>query len=170
MTSRSEVLVSFWLYRVRPTLDARFWLIALGTSAGAALVLGIPTAVIPNPWFIRMTPTELSNLAVWLVSAPLIGALVATYLAPVRDLHPAAEGAPTRVGLASVGAFLAIGCPICNKVVVGLLGVSGALSVFAPIQPVIGAASVALLAGSLAWRLRSRALGCPRCASAPTTI
>ena len=170
MTSRSEVLVSFWLYRVRASLDARFWLIALGTSAGAALVLGIPTAVIPNPWFIRMTPTELSNLAVWLVSAPLIGALVATYLAPVRDLHPAAEGAPTRVGLASVGAFLAIGCPICNKVVVGLLGVSGALSVFAPIQPVIGAASVALLAGSLAWRLRSRALGGPRCASAPTTI
>ena len=66
--------------------------------------------------------------------------------------------APTRVGLASVGAFLAIGCPICNKVVVALLGVSGALSVFAPIQPIIGAASIALLAGSLAWRLRDRAL------------
>ncbi len=155
---------------VRNTLDTRFWLIALGATAGAVLILGIPTAVIPNPWFIRMTPTEWSNLAVWLASAPLIGVLVATYLAPVRDLHPAAEGAPTRVGLASVGAFLAIGCPICNKVVVGILGVSGALSVFAPIQPVIGAASVALLGGSLAWRLRSRALGCSRCASGPTAI
>ena len=111
-----------------------------------------------------MTPTEPSNVAVWLISAPLIGLVAATYLAPVRDLHPAVAVAPTRVSLASVGAFLAIGCPVCNKVVVALLGVSGALSVFAPLQPIIGAASIALLAGSLAWRLRDRALGCTRCA------
>ncbi len=44
-----------------------------------------------------------------------------------------------------------------------LLGGAGALSVFAPLQPVIGATSIAFLAGSLAWRLRARALGCDRC-------
>ena len=159
----------FWLSRVRATLDSRFWLVAFGATAIAVLLLGIPTAVIPNPWFIRMTPTEASNLAIWLASAPLIGLLTATYLAPVRDLHPAMATAPTRAGLASLGAFLAIGCPICNKVVVALLGVSGALSVFAPIQPLIGAVSIALLAGSLAWRLRDRALGCARCSTGPAT-
>ena len=151
------------------TLDTRFWLVALGATAAALLVLGVPTAVIPNPWFIRMTPTEVANLAVWVASAPLIGVVAATYLAPVRELHPATESAPARASLASLGAFLAIGCPICNKVVVALLGVSGALTVFGPLQPVIGAASVALLAGSAAWRLRDRALGCPRCATGPTT-
>jgi hypothetical protein len=46
-----------------------------------------------------------------------------------------------------------------------LLGVSGALSIFGPIQPAIGAASVGLLAATLVWRLRERALGCPRCTS-----
>ena len=161
--------MSDWIPRVRATLDRRFWLIAVATTGVALIALGIPTAVIPNPFFDRMTPTELSNVVVMLVSAPLIGLVTATYLAPVRDLHPAAERAPTRAGVASLGAFLAIGCPICNKIVVGLLGVSGALSIFAPIQPIIGAASIALLAGSLAWRLRERALGCPRCVSRPAS-
>ncbi len=67
-----------------------------------------------------------------------------------------------------IAAFLAIGCPICNKVVVAALGVSGALNVFAPLQPLIGGASVALLAGTLLWRLRSRSRGCDRCGSLST--
>lgn len=161
--------MSDWLPRIGATLDRRFLLTTLGVTGLTLFVLGVPTAVIPNPFFVRMTPTEPSNLAVWLISAPLIGLVAATYLAPVRDLHPAVAAGPTRVGLASVGAFLAIGCPICNKVVVALLGVSGALSVFAPLQPIIGAASIALLAGSLVWRLRDRASGCARCATRPQT-
>ena len=44
-----------------------------------------------------------------------------------------------------------------------LLGTSGALSVYAPIQPLIGAVSLALLVVTAAWRLRLRATGaaCP---------
>ena len=56
-----------------------------------------------------------------------------------------------------VGVFLAIGCPICNKIALLLLGTSGALNLFAPIQPILGAASVALLAATLAWRITLRA-------------
>jgi hypothetical protein len=33
------------------------------------------------------------------------------------------------------------------------------MTLYAPIQPFIGAASLALLAGTLAWRLRIRARG-----------
>ncbi len=33
------------------------------------------------------------------------------------------------------------------------------MTVFAPLQPVIGAVSLALLAGTLAWRLRLRVRG-----------
>lgn len=60
-------------------------------------------------------------------------------------------------------AFLAIGCPICNELVVAALGVSGALTVFAPIQPLIGAASVGLLGVTLGWRVRQLTSDCPRC-------
>lgn len=39
----------------------------------------------------------------------------------------------------------AIGCPICNKLAVIALGVSGALAYFAPIQPTLGFLSMGLL-------------------------
>lgn len=146
-------------------LDGRFWLTALVATAASLAILGIPTAVIPNPWFIRMTPTEPFNVATMLLSAPLMGLLTATYLARSPG-NPEASG--ERSGRATVGgvaAYLAIGCPICNKIIVGVLGVSGALNIFAPIQPVIGAVSVALLAATLMWRLRRRSEDCARCAS-----
>jgi hypothetical protein len=56
-------------------------------------------------------------------------------------------------------AFLAIGCPVCNKIILVALGTTGALTIWAPLQPLIGAASLVLLAGTLAWRLRVRARG-----------
>lgn len=52
-----------------------------------------------------------------------------------------------------------IGCPVCNKIALVLLGTSGALTVFAPLQPVIGAGSLVLLAATLGWRLSLRARG-----------
>lgn len=152
---------------LRSTLDRRFWLIAGLATAGSLLVLGVPTAVIPNPFFIRMTPTETFNVVVLLTSAPLVGLLVATYARPLEHTvaHRSVEGRTGRATVGGVAAFLAIGCPICNKVVVAALGVSGALSIFAPLQPLIGAASAGLLGATLAWRLRARALGCGRCAA-----
>jgi hypothetical protein len=161
---------------VARTLDRRFWLTAaIGTLVGA-LALGVPSAVIPNPFFTRMTPTEPFNVLVWVLSAPLTGLLLATYVAKggisARDIH--ADAGSGRATLGSVAAYLAIGCPLCNKIVVATLGVSGALNVFGPAQPFIGATSVALLAATLAWRLRMRARGCARCStdvtSGPVTL
>ncbi len=135
---------------------------------------GLVTAIIPNPVFGRGVPVEPFAVVVWLASAPLIGIVIGTYFAPVPASSPIRLGnggaPPTgklsarRDGttLGSIGgfaAFLAIGCPTCNKIALLLLGASGATSVFAPIQPVIGAASLALLTGTLFWRLRLRARG-----------
>ena len=129
------------------------------------------SAVIPNPVFGRQIPPEPFAIAIWLVSAPLMGLVAATYAAPPQasgtagplPLAPqatATEPQGTTLGtIASLGAFLAIGCPVCNKIALVLLGTSGALTVFAPLQPVIGAGSLLLLAATLAWRLRLRARG-----------
>lgn len=153
------------------TLHRRFWLAALGGTVLGVLVLGVPTAVIPNPFFIRMTPTEPFNVAVWLLSAPLIGLLLATYVAPARGAaEPHAARGGGRATLGGVAAYLAIGCPVCNKIVVALLGLSGALTVFAPLQPLIGAGSVALLGATLAWRLRARTRACPSCVTASRAV
>ena len=125
------------------------------------LILGILTAVIPNPLFVRMTPTESLSEARWILSALLSGPLIGTYVvaAPGSQLERG-EGR-ARSALAGIGAYLAIGCPICNQIIVAVLGVSGALIVVAPVQPFLGTASVFLLAATLAWRLRLHGARCP---------
>lgn len=153
--------------RLRHLVTLRFAATSVTGMLLALLLLGLPTAIVPNPLFARMTPTEGFNIAVWLASAPLLGLILATYVAPPRTLHAAAAeggtGLPTTAG--GLAAFLAIGCPVCNKLVVAALGVSGALTVFAPLQPLIGAASVGLLAATLGWRVRQLTAGCPSCVS-----
>jgi hypothetical protein len=153
------------------TIDRRFAVHAVLWTVASVVAFGSVAAIIPNPIFGRQVPVEPFAIAVWLMSAPLMGLLGATYTAPsAANAEPApfalapATAATDRNGttlgaIASVGAFLAIGCPVCNKVALVLLGTSGAMTIFAPLQPVIGAASLALLAGTLAWRFRLRARG-----------
>ena len=153
---------------------------------------GVMSAIIPNAVFGRSIPPEPFAIWVWIVSAPLMGLVMATYTAPMPSAHTVTLTLPDRPGagadlaeatLASAvavpaavdasgsklgmiggfGTFLAIGCPECNKIALLLLGSSGALSIWAPLQPIVGAASLLLLAASLMWRLRIRARGggCP---------
>ncbi len=117
---------------------------------GTFLVVGIPTAVIPNQWFRRMTPTRPQDYIFLATTALIAAAIGTTYTS--QSACPRQERKLTAGGLLS---FLAVGCPICNKIVVLLLGVGGALNYFAPIQPVLGLASVALLGFTLFLRLRA---------------
>lgn len=57
-------------------------------------------------------------------------------------------------GVGATLGWLAIGCPVCNKIVVLALGTSGALNLFGPAQPWLAALSVMLLVVALAWRWR----------------
>ncbi len=154
-------------------VTARFRLHVLVWAALSLLAYGLVAAIIPNPVFGRSVPPEPFAIAVWLFSAPLMGFLGATYSAPpavatsplqIITLGPgvpaADDGRATVLGsLAGFGTFLAIGCPVCNKLALLLLGASGAMSVWAPIQPVLGAASLALLAGTVVWRSRQISSG-----------
>ncbi len=54
----------------------------------------------------------------------------------------------------------AVGCPVCNKLVVLALGMSGATAYFAPVQPLLGFLSVGLFGYALRVRL-SRESSCP---------
>ncbi|MFF7642885.1 hypothetical protein [Streptomyces canus] len=168
------------------TWPLRRWLVAAAVTVLAALVIGVPTGVIPTPFYTRMTPVLWWNYPVWAISSVLEGLLVATYVrlaspAPAAQAGqpvvpaggaatrwaPVVEETPTqqqpapprprsgRAIAAGVLSAFAVGCPICNKLVVLAIGVSGALSYWAPVQPVLGVASVALLTYALARRLRT---------------
>jgi hypothetical protein len=163
----------------RSLAERRFVAWSIAATAGSLLAFGIVTAIIPNPVFWRPIPPDPFAIAVWLASAPLMGLILATYIVPpppvAVTLGSRASGLPapdtataasdsdgSRSVLAYAGglaAFLAIGCPVCNKIVLLLLGTSGALTLWAPLQPLVGAASLVILAATLAWRLRARARG-----------
>lgn len=159
--------------------DPRFLAWSAVATVGSLLAFGLVSAIIPNPIFGREIPPEPFAIAVWLISAPLMGVIVATYIAPppavpvILGAGPAPATSPAPVPAADVteqrrsllgyagglAAFLAIGCPVCNKIALIVLGTTGALTIWAPLQPLIGAASLVLLAGTLVWRLRVRARG-----------
>jgi hypothetical protein len=148
-------------------LDPRFLAWAVLWSAVSFVAFGLVSAIIPNPVFGREIPPEPFSIWIWFASAPLMGLIGATYTAPpvsgpVREIPTSDEKAEegSVLGMvAGLGAFLAIGCPVCNKIVLLLLGTSGAMTIWAPIQPVVGVASMVLLVGALVWRLRVRVRG-----------
>ena len=135
------------------------WRFAAAMAAVSALAIGLPTDVIPNPVFGRQgTPVEPWAMPVLAITAVLSGLLFATYVqAGTRDETDEAAGLdrPSRFGsLGGLLSFFAVGCPICNKVVVIALGTSGALTWFAPVQPYLGVVALGLLAWALRVRLR----------------
>jgi hypothetical protein len=129
---------------------ARRWLAAAVISGLAGLAMGIPTGVIRTSFYTRMTPVTWWDYPIWAISAAALGLLAATYL---RLGRPDSSGGGRAISGGVLTTF-AIGCPICNKLVVALLGVSGALNYWAPLQPLLGLASVALLLATLTIRLR----------------
>ena len=123
---------------------------ALAGGALTALAMGIPTDVIANPWFTRMTPVRPLDVVLLIATSVLLGLLAATYV----------RGPDSGAGRALGGGVLttrAIGCPACNKLVVALIGASGASGWFAGAQPLLGAAGVVLALWALMERLRPSA-------------
>ena len=128
-------------------------------GVGMALLAGVPTDVIPNEFFTRMTPVRDYDIPVLVAISVLAGVLAASYWGVGGVACPARRPGATGAAGATFG-WLAIGCPVCNKLVVLALGSSGALSYFAPVQPVLGVAALGLLGAALRSRLRMLA-ACP---------
>ena len=130
---------------------AQRWVAAVAGALLAAAAIGLPTALVSSSLFTRMTPVTWWSWPVWTVTAALSGLVLATY---VRAPDSAGRGAGTGAG-GGLLSVLAVGCPVCNKAVVAVLGVAGAMQWWAPLQPLLGVASVGLLAWALHTRLRA---------------
>lgn len=122
-------------------------------AVAVVLAIGIPTDVVPNPVFGRPVDVTWWSYPVLAVTAVLGGLLVGTY---VRDDELVDVDRPGRVGgVGGLLSFFAVGCPVCNKLVVVALGATGARQWFEPVQPLLALASVVLLAWALRARLRA---------------
>lgn len=151
----------------------RRWSVALLAGLGTALLVAVPTAVIPTPIFGRAIAVTWWSYPVVLVTGILGGLLIATYVrepdvdpgeSPTDDVDRA-----SKVGMAgAMVSFFAVGCPVCNKLVLLALGASGAVTWFAPVQPFLAAASIALMVLALRIRLRNE-VACSLSSRVPTT-
>ena len=150
---------------------ARRWGVAAIAAVVSTVALAIPTALIPTPIFGRAIAPEWWSWPVTIITGILAGLLVATSVAlpstPAEGDSTVAPSAPEHLDKAGkagvVGglvSFFAVGCPVCNKLVLIALGTTGAVQWFAPIQPILAVAAI----GLLIWALRRRLRGEIACA------
>ena len=142
--------------------DARRWGAAVVASIGSIVLLGIPTAMIPNPVFARKIEPPTWTYPSLIVTSILAGLLLASYVRTRADraadgtsLDEASPEEARSVTLGGLLSFFAIGCPTCNKLVLIALGSSGAITWFEPVQPVLAVGGIAVLL----WALRRRLEG-----------
>lgn len=139
---------------------ARRWLTTVGVAVMTVVLIAVPTALVDTPLFGREIAAPWWAWPSLVGSSLLTGMLVATYVAAPAAM--AEKPAGTRSGWAGgVLTFFAVGCPVCNKLVLVALGSAGAVTWFEPVQPVLQLIAVALLSWALRQRLRGE-LACSR--------
>lgn len=139
------------------TWPVRRWLTAALSAIGTVAVIGVPTVLIPNPVFGREVAPTWWAWPVLAGTAVLAGLLAATYV----RLPEAERATAAKAGLAGgILSYLAVGCPVCNKLALLALGYTGALQWFAPIQPWLAVAGLGLLGYALHRRLNGE-IACP---------
>lgn len=161
------------LLALRTWTRRRTW-VAVAVAVMVGVLVGGATVLIPNPVFTRDIPPVWWNVPVLVLMAALTGMLAATYVrvggtAAGGDDRDGADSPPQsaavsrggRMGmLGTVLAWFAVGCPVCNKVALLALGYTGALTYFAPLQPILAVLALALTGYALLWRLQGMVV-CP---------
>ena len=140
------------------------WPRAVLFGAIAAVLIAVPSDIIDTPIFGRPVEVRWIDYLILAITSALIGLIFAIRPTPAEssELAEAAERQGTRTIWGGFVSFLAVGCPVCNQAVVALVGVGGALSWWAPVQPFVGLLAVALLLYTLRKRLNTYKLtACP---------
>lgn len=135
------------------TWSFKRWIVAVSVAVLTYFVIALPTAVVENPLFGREIGVTSWSVTVIVISSVLTGLLTATYVK-----NDFSDENPRQLKIGGTGALLsyfAVGCPVCNKLALIALGYSGAIQYFAPIQPYLAVAGIALLAYSLRMRLNN---------------
>jgi len=140
-------------------MGPRLWVKALALSVLVGVAMAVPTRLVPNELFTRMTPTRPQDYVFLVVSSLLLGLNLAIF--PLGAIA-------ARASTGGLGTVFAVGCPVCNKLVVALIGVSGALTYFAPLQPILAAGSILLLVLTLRRSVAADPAACESARGDPT--
>jgi hypothetical protein len=109
----------------------------VATAAAMFVALGTVAALWNNPFFMRMTPTGGFEIALLLLQSALAGVYVGL---PRNPCGKRTAGAGAIIG------FLGIACPVCNKILVLLIGSALLLEYFEPVRLHVALGGAVLLA------------------------
>ena len=109
-------------------------------------LFSLPTAMIANPFFIRMTPPTIYEWFILVITVVLAGSYMGLYY--YKKEQQSTKAVCSATGGSFLG-FLTYGCAFCNKILLFLFGFSGILTYFIPIQPYLSLASIGLLSYGL---------------------
>jgi uncharacterized membrane protein (Fun14 family) len=104
------------------------------------VALGTVSALWENPLFMRMTPTGGFEITLLLLQSALAGIYVGI---------PRISCGKRTAGAGAIIGFLGIACPVCNKVLVLLIGSALLLEYFEPVRLYVALAGVGLLAAAV---------------------
>ena len=116
----------------------------VATAAAMFVVLGTLAALWKNPLFMRMTPAGGFEIALLLLQSVLAGVYVGLPRSPC--------GRRT-AGAGAIIGFLGIACPVCNKVLVLLIGSALLLEYYEPLRLYVALGGAALLAAAVWLKL-----------------
>lgn len=114
------------------------------------VLVGVPTDIIATPLFGREIPVRWWEYPVLVATAVLTAAWFA-----MPGPAPRAQSRRGPFG-AVLLSLLAVGCPVCNKLVLLALGTTGALSIWQPVQPLLALVSLGMLGFAVLQRWRRR--------------
>lgn len=119
------------------------------------LVFGIVTVLIKNKFFIRMTPVYWYDYVFLVLTALLSGAYAGLFYYSKHSNIPSSNKCNYTATGGAIGGFFSFGCAICNKLLIFLLGLSGVIAYFMPIQPILGVISITMLSYAVYMQLRN---------------
>lgn len=116
-------------------------------ALGFFLIFGVITRVIPNNYFIRMTPVNYLDWFFLTTTAVLLGVYFAI---------PHKENKKCKTSALSGGifGFLGFGCALCNKILLLILGVAGVLSYVEPYRPLLGSLGIIFLFTAVVMKIK----------------
>lgn len=131
-------------------MEIKYWIIGILSSILLFFIFGIPTDLIPNPWFVRMIGKSVLDYFFLVTSSILLGGYIGIYFYK-KKVSNKCEVATYSGGIGSIFAF---GCPICNKLLVLLFGTTALLAYFEPYRAYLGFLSIGLLGGAIYFKLK----------------
>lgn len=114
-----------------------------GISVGsiAFVLFGTVTVLIKNPFFIRMSPVHWYDYIFLVVTSILAWAYAGLWHYNKTNQNAINNKCNYAATGGTIGGFFSFGCAICNKLLIWILGLSGVIAYFMPIQHILGVIS-----------------------------